>query len=114
MRGLRLAGVLWIVGGLLSALLVLVVLDTPAFAVLLGAGGIVGLAIGALLIWRPSAGVIRWSNIAGVAWLVGFGWLTATNIDKPAGEWLSGLILAALGVAGGLVAYARRGQLAVS
>jgi hypothetical protein len=114
MGGLRLAGVLWLIGGILSALLVLVALDTPGYALLLGAGGIVGLVNGGLLIRRPSADVIRWSNIAGVTWLVAFGWLTVTNLDKPAGEVISGLILAALGVVGALLAYIRRGSLATA
>jgi len=112
MGGLRLAGVLWLIGGVLSALLVLVALDTPGYALLLGAGGIVGLVIGGLLIWRPAVHVIRWSNIAGVAWLAAFGWLTVTNLDKPAGEVISGLILAAFGVGGALLAQIRRGRLA--
>jgi hypothetical protein len=114
MGGLRLAGALWLVGGIFSALLVLVVLDTPGYALLLGAGGIVGLVIGGLLIRRPSADVIRWSSIAGVAWLVAFGWLTVANLDKPAGEWISGLVLAAFGVLGALLAYIRRGSLATA
>jgi hypothetical protein len=114
MGGLRLAGVLWLIGGILSALLVLVALDTPGYALLLGAGGIVGLVIGGFLVWRPSADVIRWSNVAGVAWLVAFGWLTVTNLDKPAGEVISGLILAAFGVLGALLAYIRRGSVATA
>ena len=112
--GMKPAGALWIVGGLLSALLVLVVLDTPGYAILLSAGGIVGLIIGGFLVWRPSADVIRWSNIAGVAWLVAFAWVTVTNLDKPAGEWISGLILMAFGVIGALLAYVRRGSLATA
>ena len=112
MGGLRLSGVLWLIGGILSALLVLVTLDTLGYALLLGAGGIIGLVMGGLLIWTPSANVIRWSNIAGAAWLVAFGLLTVTNLDKPAGEVISGLILAALGFVGALLAYIRRGSVA--
>lgn len=110
MGGLRLAGVLWLVGGVFSALLVSVVLDTPAYAVLLAAGGVVGLVIGGLLVWRPSTTIIPWSSLAGLAWLVAFGWLTVTNLDQPAGEWLSVLVLTAFGVAGALVAFLRRGR----
>ena len=114
MGGLRLPGALWLIGGILSTLLVLVVLDTPGYALLLGVGGTVGLVIGGLLIWRPSADVIRWSNIAGVAWLVAFGWLTVANLDKPTGEMISGLILAALGAVGALLAYIRSRNVATA
>jgi len=38
-------------------LLVVFVLDNPFFVALLAAGGVVGLAIGVLLIARPGAGV---------------------------------------------------------
>jgi hypothetical protein len=108
MRNFRLAGALWIIGGLSSALLVVFVLDSPFFVALLAAGGVVGLAIGVLLIARPSADVVRWSNVAGVAWLIAFGGLTLTQLDKPIGQLFSGVWITGFGVAGALVAYWRR------
>jgi hypothetical protein len=104
----RLAGALWIIGGLSSALLVVFVLDSPFFVALLAAGGVVGLAIGLLLVARPSADVVRWSNVAGVAWLIAFGALTLTQLDKPVGQLVSGVWLTAFGVGGALAAYWRR------
>jgi hypothetical protein len=108
MRGLRIASLLWLIGGVLSALLVLVTIDMPLTALLLAGGGIVGLSIGVLLWRRPSADVLRWSRLAGFGWLVAFGWLTISNLSQPADEWLSVLVLTALGGLGSLLAYARR------
>ena len=112
MRRLRLAGTLWIIGGVLSALLVLVTLDVPGIAVLVAAGGVVGIVIGSMLIRRPSAAFIKWSSIAGVGWLVAFGWLTVTSLDKPVGELLTGVVLLAFGVLGAVVAYSGRAEVA--
>jgi hypothetical protein len=108
MGGIRLAGALWIIGGLSSALLVVFVLDSPVYIALLVGGAIVGLTIGALLFARPGRGVVRWSSVAGIAWLIGFRALTHTQLDKPIGQLFSGLWLTAFGVAGALVAYWRR------
>jgi hypothetical protein len=67
MGGLRLTGALWIIDDLSNALLVVFVLDSPLCVALLAGGGVVGLAKGVLLIARPGTGVVRWSNVAGVA-----------------------------------------------
>jgi hypothetical protein len=93
-------------------MLVLVTLDVPATAELLGVGGLVGLAIGVLLVRGPSVRVIEWSSLVGVGWLVAFGGLTVSNLEEPAGEWLSTLVLAALGVGAAGLAYSRRGMVA--
>jgi hypothetical protein len=108
MGGIRLAGALWIIGGLSSALLVVFVLDSPAFIALLVGGAIAGLAIGTLQFARPGRDVVRLSTVAGIAWLIGFGALTLTQLDKPIGQLFSGLWLTGFGVAGALVAHWRR------
>jgi hypothetical protein len=114
MPAFRLPGILWIIGGVMSALLVFFVLDIPAYAVVLGVGGVAGIVIGALLVRRPSADVLRWSNITGIAWLIAYGWVTVTDLDKPVGEWLTVVVIAAIGVAGSLIAYMRRGQMSTT
>ena len=63
MRRLRLAGTLWMIGGILSALLALVTTDVPGIAALVAVGGVVGIVIGALLLRRPSAAVVQWSKL---------------------------------------------------
>jgi hypothetical protein len=114
MGGFRLAGALWIVGGLSSASLVVFALENPVFLALLAGGGVVGLAIGALLIARPGPSVVRWSHVAGVAWLIAFGALSLTQLGSPVGQLLSGVWVTAFGVAGALVAYRRRALAALA
>lgn len=114
MSSFRLAGVLWIVGGLSSASLVVFALENPIFLALLAGGGVVGLATGALLIARPGPSVVRWSHIAGVAWLIAFGALSLTQLDSPVGQLLSGIWVTGFGVAGALVAYRRRAAAALA
>jgi hypothetical protein len=116
MVGLRLAGRLWIIAGLVCAALFFfvfvgenldnlgVLLQNPLLPSLVAGGAIVGLVIGVLLITRPGPEVVRWSTGAGVAWLILFGSVVLTSLDKPGPLASSGLITA-FGIAGALVAY---------
>lgn len=116
MGGPRLAGALWIMAGLTCAGLLIfvfvgenvenlgVLLQNPALPALVVCGAIVGLLIGVVLIARPGPGVVRWSTVAGVAWLLVFGPLALTRLDRP-GPLLSTSLITAFGVAGALVAY---------
>ena len=79
---------------------------------LLVGGAIVGLTIGTLLIARPGPEAVRWSNVAGLAWLIAFGALTVVEVVMQMGYALSVALLTALGVAGALVAYWRRAAVA--
>jgi hypothetical protein len=112
MGGLKLAGGLWIIAGVNSAGMVFGVWDEPILLALALAGAIVGLTVGALLIARPGADALRWSNIAGIAWLLAFGALTVVEVVMQMGYALSVALHTALGVAGALVAYLRRGAVA--
>jgi hypothetical protein len=105
MSALKLAGGLWIIGGLKSAGMAFGVWDEPILLVLALGGAIVGLTIGALLLARPGPDVVRWSNVAGLAWLIAFGALTVVEIVTQMGYTLSVAVQAAFGVAGALVAY---------
>jgi len=119
MRGHRLGGALWICAGLTCAGLLAfvfigenlqnlgVLLENPVLPALVAGGAIVGLTIGVLLIARPGPGVVRWSSVAGVAWLIVFGALALTRLDRP-GPLLSTSLITAFGVAGALVAYSSR------
>jgi drug/metabolite transporter (DMT)-like permease len=108
MRGLRTAGVLWVIGGLASAGVLPFVLDDLLNTIIFAAGAIAGIALGVLLLRRPSQTVITWSTIAGVAWLVVFGWLTITHLNQPIGELISVVVVGVFGVAGALLAYSQR------
>jgi hypothetical protein len=116
MGRVRLAGALWIMAGLTCAGLLIfvfvgenldnpgVLLQNPALPALVLAGAIVALLIGVLLIARPGSRVVRWSTVAGVVWLIVFGSLALTRLDKP-GPLLSTSLITGFGVAGALGAY---------
>jgi hypothetical protein len=112
MVGLKLAGGLWLFAGLYSAGIAFGVLDEPTLLALAVAGAIVGLTIGVLLVARPGPGVVRWSNVAGIAWLIAFGALTLVEVVTQMGYVLSVAVLTAFGVAGALLAYWRRAAVA--
>ena len=113
MGGLKLAGGLWIIAGVNSAGMVFGVWeDGPIMLALALGGAIVGLTIGALLVARPGPDVVRWSNVAGLAWLIAFGALTVVEVAMQMGYALSVAFHTALGVAGALVAYGRRAAVA--
>lgn len=118
MSGTRLAGALWILAGLACAgLLSFVfigenvndlgaVLANPAMPALVLGGALVALLIGILLLTRPGPGVVRWSTVAGVAWLIGFGPLVVAALSgDESGPLLSSSLITGLGLAGALVAY---------
>ena len=126
MRGLRLAGTLWIVAGVVCAGLFIVVfvgerindlgalLRDPVRPALVFGGMIVALPIGSLLVTRPGPNVVRWSNYAGVAWLIGFGALVVEAVANAlgggeTGPIVSSSLITSFGVAGALVAsWSRR------
>lgn len=113
MGGLKLAGGLWIIAGVNSAGMVFGVWeDGPIMLAVAAGGAIVGLTIGSLLLARPGPDVVRWSNLAGIAWLMGFGALTVAEIVMQMGYALSVALHTTLGVSGALVAYWRRAALA--
>jgi hypothetical protein len=113
MSGFKLAGGLWIIAGVNSAGMAFGVWeDGPImFALALG-GAIVGLTIGTLLIARPGPEVLRWSNVAGLVWLIAFGALTVVEVVTQMGYAWSVALQTALGVAAALVAYWRRATVA--
>jgi hypothetical protein len=123
MPGLRNAGALWITAGVVCAGLLIVVfvgenlrdlgalLRNPLPPALVLAGAVVALSLGILLILRPGPGVVRWSTLAGVAWLVIFGSWALTALDEP-GPRTSTLLITGFGVAGALVAYSSRKRVA--
>jgi hypothetical protein len=118
MGALRFAGALWIMAGITCAGLLIVVfigenlanlgvlLDDPVLPALVLGGAIMALLIGSLLVNRPGPGVVRWSNLAGVAWLIGFGPLVIAGLAAPeSGPLLSSSLIAGFGLAGALVGF---------
>jgi hypothetical protein len=113
--GLRLAGALWVMAGVVCAGLLIVVfvgerllLQNPGLSALVLGGAIAALLTGGLLIARPGPGVVRWSTGVGVAWLATFGALTAsalTGSDPDSGPSASLSLISGLGIAGAVVAF---------
>jgi uncharacterized membrane protein HdeD (DUF308 family) len=105
MKGLRLAGILWLVGGVMSVVLTIVFRTDTLQWVLTIASGLVAVVLGLSLIVRPNTAIVPWSIAVGIAWLIIFAVLTA----QQAGElvaWSTDVFLAVIGVAAAVVAYA--------
>ncbi|HLX34549.1 MAG TPA: hypothetical protein VKR30_04830 [Candidatus Limnocylindrales bacterium] len=123
MPGLRNAGALWLTAGVVCVGLLIVVfvgenvrdlgalLRDPFPPGLVLAGAVVALSLGALLIFRPGPAVVRWSTVAGIAWLVVYGSWALTMLPTP-GPLTSTVLITGFGVAGALVAYLSRKQVA--
>jgi hypothetical protein len=119
MFGLRMAGALWIIACLTCSGLLLfvfvgenladlgILLQQPALPALVLGGAIASLLIGVVLIVRPGPVAVRWSTVAGVAWLVVFGSLALRSVGDP-GPLLSSSMITGFGVAGALLAYRSR------
>lgn len=124
MGPLRLAGALWLMAGLMCAGLLIfvlvgenladlgVLLRNPALPALVLGGTVMALLTGSLLITRPGPWVVRWSDVAGVAWLIGFGSLVLAGLGHPEpGPLLSSSLITGFGVAAAAVGYwARRAR----
>ena len=105
MNGLRLAGILWLVGGVLSIVLTIVFRTNALQWVLTIPSGLVAVVLGLWLIVRPNKAIVPWSIALGIAWLIIFAVLTA----QQAGElvaWSTDVFLAVIGVAATVVGYA--------
>lgn len=102
----RMAGVLWLIAGLSSALIAFFVVDALTLAVFI-AGGVGGVLLGLAMLVRPSLRYGSFSGVLALAWLVAFGAVTLANLSAPIEELLSVVWVLAFGVAAGIAAYAR-------
>lgn len=125
MSTLRLAGTLWIMAGVVCAGLLSFVLvgerinnlgallaDLALPARVLG-GALVAFLIGGMLLTRPGPNVVRWSSLAGVAWLIAFGPLVVTTVAAALGRdefgpVVSSSLITGLGTAGAVVGQRSR------
>ena len=105
MKGLRLAGILWLVAGVMSVVLTIVFRTDALQWVLTIASGLVAVVLGLWLSVRPNTAIVPWSIAVGIAWLIIYAVLTT----QQAGElvaWSTDVFLAVIGVAAAVVAYA--------
>jgi hypothetical protein len=112
-EGLRLGGALWVIAGVICAGLLIFVFvgenllaQNPGLAATVLGGAVVAFATGGLLLARPSLGVVRWSTVLGLAWLLAFGSLWLTTLKGPeSGPMLSSGLITGFGVAAALVTF---------
>ncbi len=111
--GLRLGGALWVIAGVICAGLLIVVFvgenllaQNPGLSALVLGGAVAAFLTGGLVLARPSLGVVRWSTVLGLAWLLAFGSLALTTLNGPeTGPMLSSSLITAFGVAAALVTF---------
>jgi len=111
--GLRLGGALWVIAGVICAGLLMVVFvgenllaQNPGLSAMVLGGAIAALLTGGLLLARPGPGVVRWSTVLGMAWLLAFGSLFLTTLNGPeTGPMLSSSLITGFGVAGAFVTF---------
>lgn len=118
----RLAGALWIMAGVVCAGLLSFVLvgehvndlgfllaNLALPARVLG-GALLAFVNGSLLLVRPGPNVVRWSSLAGIAWLFAFGPLVVTAVAAALGGYevgpvISSSLITGLGIAGAVVGH---------
>ena len=111
--GLRLGGALWVIAGVICAGLLIFVFvgenllaQNPGLSAVVLGGAVAAILTGGLLLSRPSLGVVRWSNLLGVAWLLVFGFLMLRALTGPErGPVLSSGLITGFGVAAALVTF---------
>jgi hypothetical protein len=111
--GLRLAGALWVVAGVICAGLLIVVFvgenlltQNPALSAMVLGGAVAALPTGGLLLARPGHGVVRWSTILGLVWLIAFGSLALLALSgTDRGPMVSSGLITGFGVAAALVTF---------
>jgi hypothetical protein len=104
---MRSAGILWIIGGLTSALVAFFVGDL-ADQVLFTAGAVLGTAMGIVLILRPTPTAVSLSNLLGLAWAIAYGLKVIVSLSLPVEQLLSVVWVLGFGVAGAVVARRRQ------
>jgi len=99
-------------GGICAGLLIFVFVgenllaQNPGLSAMVLGGAFVAFLTGGLLLARPSLGVVRWSTLLGVAWLLVFGFLMLRALTGPErGPVLSSGLITGFGVAAALVTF---------
>jgi hypothetical protein len=107
MASQKLAGVLWLVAGISSGGIAFFLVDPLDLAIFIG-GAVLAVLLALAMLVRPSAAWVTWSNLLGAAWFVAFGAVILTSLSLPIEELLSVVWILAFGLAGVVVAFARR------
>jgi len=103
----KLAGLLWLVAGISSGGIAFFLVDPLDLAIFIG-GAVLAVLLALAMLVRPSTSWVTWSNLLGAAWLLAFGAVILTSLSLPIEELLSVVWVLVFGLAGAVVAYARR------
>ena len=112
-EGLRLGGALWIVAGVICAGLFVFVFvgenllaQNPGDSARVLGGAVAAFLTGGLLLARPGPGVVRWSSVLGLVWLLAFGSLILSALKGPeGGPVVSSSLMTGFGGASALVTF---------
>jgi hypothetical protein len=107
MTSQKLASVLWLIAGISSGGIAFFLVDPLDLAIFIG-GAVLAVLLALAMLVRPSAAWVTWSNLLGAAWFVAFGAVILTSLSLPIEELLSVVWILAFGLAGAVVAFARR------
>ena len=107
MASQKLAGVLWLIAGISSGGIAFFLVDPLDLAIFIG-GAVLAVLLALAMLVRPSPSGVTWSNVLGAAWLLAFGALILTKLSLPLEQLLSVVWIFGFGVAGAVVAFARR------
>ena len=107
MASLKLPGALWLIAGISSGGIAFVLDDPLDLAIFVG-GAMLAVLLALAMLVRPSPSWVVWSNVLGVAWLLAFGWAILSKLSLPIEQLLSVVWIFGFGLAGAVVAYARR------
>jgi hypothetical protein len=103
----NLAGVLWLIAGISSGGIAFFLVDPLDLAIFIG-GAVLAVLLALAMLVRPSPAWVTWSNLLGAAWVLAFGWVIVTSLSLPIEQLLSVVWILGFGLAGAVVAYARR------
>lgn len=107
MTSQRLPGVLWLIAGLSSGGIAFFLVDPLDLTIFIG-GAVLAVLLALAMLVRPSPSWVTWSSLLGAAWLLAFGAVILTSLSLPIEELLSVVWVLAFGLAGAVVAFARR------
>ena len=107
MTSQKLAGVLWLIAGISSGGIAFFLNDPLDLAIFIG-GAVLAVLLALAMLVRPSRSWVTWSNLLGAAWLLAFGGVILTSLSLPIEQLLSVVWIFGFGLAGAVVAYARR------
>ena len=107
MTSQKLPGVLWLIAGISSGGIAFVLVDPLDLVIFIG-GAVLAVLLALAMVVRPSPSWVTWSNLLGAAWVLAFGARILAKLSLPLEQLLSVVWIFGFGVAGAVVAYARR------